>query len=188
VAAAPNPKPLPALLRHPKTPAPPWTGCSAAPQTRPRSASASPHRQEASRGLHPRPRHAQRPELHPTLPLVICSATSIPRRRWFPDLLNPRSISAGASRVNPWSPGAGDALHRPPPRALCRPAARTSPPVILRCLSGQSEPSVSISTSPWSFCARCHGPYPIPVAGTPHADERHRTEPPPPLRAHAQST
>jgi hypothetical protein len=52
----PNPSATSRLLRRTEPPAPPWTGCSAAPQPRPSLASAPPRCQEASQALPSRPR------------------------------------------------------------------------------------------------------------------------------------
>jgi hypothetical protein len=140
----PNPKPYgrrPNLsatarsLRRAELPASPWTGRPAAPQPRPSPIVAPRRCQEAPRGLHPRPRPVQRPELHRGPPPVRRSATSIPRRRWFLDRLNPRSTFARTPRADPFGSEARNALHRIPPRAPRRPAARTSSPAILRCQS-----------------------------------------------------
>jgi hypothetical protein len=124
-AAARTPSTTGRLAPPPKLPAPPWNHRPATPQPRPTPAIASPWCQGAPQALHPRPRPVQQPELHPTLPPVICSATSIPCRQWFPDLLNPRSISAGASRVDPWSPGAR--RWRAPPQRPASAIATASP-------------------------------------------------------------
>jgi hypothetical protein len=129
----PNPKPYDlrpnpsatALLHRTKLPASPWTSYPAAPQPRPSPASAPPRCQEAPRGLHPRPRPMQRPELRQGPPPVRRSATSIPRRRCFPNRLNPRSTSAGAPRADPW----GSEARRRPASTLPASAALSPPPV-----------------------------------------------------------